>query len=47
MNFEEEIKNIATSIKKEFGIKIDNKLIIKEFIKEFDSSFCNILESKI
>lgn len=43
INFEEEIKNIATSIKKEFGIKINNKLIIEEFIKEFDSSFCNIL----
>ena len=30
------LKNIATSIKKEFNINIDNVLIIKQFCKEFE-----------
>ena len=34
--FPEDIKNIATSIKKEFNINIDNMLIIKQFCKEFE-----------
>lgn len=37
--FAEEIKNIASSIKKEFNIKVDNKKIIK--------IFCEIFENKI
>ena len=37
--FPDEIQNIATSIKKEFNVKIDNESIISEF--------CNIMEKKI
>lgn len=38
-NFNEEIKEIATSVKSEFGIEVDNLRIISEF--------CNQLENKI
>lgn len=31
MNFSEDIKNIATSIKKEFGIKVNRLEIISDF----------------
>ena len=34
--FNNEIKNIATSIKKEFDIKVDSKKIITEFCNEFE-----------
>lgn len=34
--FAEEIKEIATSIKKEFGIEVDNKKIIKEICKQLE-----------
>lgn len=34
--FSEDIKEIATSIKKEFNINVDNMLIIKEFCEEFE-----------
>lgn len=34
--FEDEIKDIATSIKKEFCIEIDNKRIITEFCNQFE-----------
>lgn len=37
--FNEEISGIASSIKKEFDIEIDNKKIITEF--------CNLFESKL
>ena len=37
--FNEEISNIATSIKNEFNIEIDNEKIISEF--------CNLFENKI
>lgn len=37
--FNEEISTIASSIKKEFGIKVDNENVIVEF--------CNLFESKI
>lgn len=38
-NFSEEIKDIATSIKNEFAVEIDNTKIISEF--------CNLIETKI
>lgn len=38
-NFSEDIKDIATSIKNEFKIEIDNMKIISEF--------CNLMEPKI
>lgn len=34
--FNDEIKNIATSIKKEFGIKVDTKEFIEEFFNRFE-----------
>ena len=37
--FNEEISNIATSIKNEFNIEIDNEKVISEF--------CNLFENKI
>ena len=36
MNFSEDIKNIATSIKKEFGIKVNRLEIISDFCNEFE-----------
>lgn len=36
MNFTDDIKNIATSIKKEFGIEVDRKKIITNFCEEFE-----------
>ena len=38
-NFNKEIESIATSIKNEFAIKVDNTKIISEF--------CNLIETKI
>ena len=37
--FNEEISNIATSIKNEFNIEVDNEKVISEF--------CNLFENKI
>lgn len=34
--FEDEIINIASSIKNEFGLKIDNQLIISNFCNRFE-----------
>lgn len=39
MIFNEEIRNIATSFRKEFGIEID--------IEKFIANFCNVLENRI
>lgn len=36
--FNKEIENTATSIKKEFNITVNNKKIIKEFLKEFEKN---------
>lgn len=36
MNFSEDIKNIATSIKKETGINVDREKIISEFCNRFE-----------
>lgn len=36
MKFSDDIKNIATSIKKEFEIEVDNLEIISEFCNEFE-----------
>lgn len=38
-NFDEEISEIASSVKREFGIEVDSKKVITEF--------CNLLEEKI
>lgn len=38
MNFTDDIKNIATSIKKEFGIEVDRKRIITNFCEEFEKT---------
>lgn len=35
-NFPSEIKNIASSIKNEFGIKVDNQKVISEFCNRFE-----------
>lgn len=37
--FAEEIENVATSIKKEFGIEVENELVIEKF--------CELFETKI
>ena len=37
INFPSEIKDIATSIKKEFDIEVDNLKIVSEFCNEFES----------
>lgn len=39
IEFDEDIKDIATSIKKEFGIEVDRYKVISEF--------CNVMENKI
>ena len=41
MNFTEDIKDIATSIKKEFGIEIDRFKIVSEFCNKFEESLKN------
>ncbi len=41
--FDDEIKDIATSIKKEFGIDVDNKYIIDEFCNRFEQELFNRL----
>ena len=38
MNFTDDIKNIATSIKKEFGIEVDRKKVITNFCEEFEKT---------
>lgn len=38
MNFPEEIKNIATSIKKEFGIEVDRTKVIANFCQQFEET---------
>ena len=38
MNFSNDIKNIATSIKKEFNIDVDRELIITEFCNKFEKT---------
>ena len=38
INFTDDIKNIATSIKKEFGIEVDRKKIITNFCEEFEKT---------
>ena len=38
MNFSNDIKNIATSIKKEFNIDVDRELIITEFCNRFEKT---------
>lgn len=36
--FEEEIKDIATSIKNEFDIQVDNEAVIEEFCNQFEKN---------
>lgn len=41
--FEKEIKDIATSIKNEFDIDVDNKKVITEFCKNFEIKIRSVL----
>ena len=45
-NFTEDIENIATSIKKEFGIEVDRIKIITEFCNLFEKDFLKRLQIK-
>lgn len=42
-NFDEEIETIATSVKKEFGIIVDNNRVIQEFIYKFEKIMKNMI----
>ncbi len=42
-NFRDEIQNIATSIKKEFGIYVDTKEFITEFCNRFEKEILKIM----
>lgn len=42
--FNKAIKNIATSIKKEFGITVESNKVIKEFCKEFEEKLIKRIE---
>lgn len=42
-DFEQEIETIATSVKKEFCIIVNNKMIIQKFIYEFEKVMKNII----
>lgn len=42
--FNKAIKNIATSIKSEFGITVDSNKVIKEFCKEFEEKLIKRIE---
>lgn len=44
MNFTEDIKDAATSIKKEFGIEVNNLEIISEFCNSFEESIKRRIE---
>lgn len=44
-NFNIEIKDIATSIKKEFGINVDTKEFITQFCNEFEKEILKRMES--
>ncbi len=44
-NFNDDIKNIATSIKKEFGIYIDTKEFITQFCNEFEKEILKRMEN--
>lgn len=44
-NFNDNIKNIATSIKKEFGIYIDTKEFITQFCNEFEKEILKRMEN--
>ena len=43
-NFSDDIKNIATSIKKEFNIDVDNLFIVNEFCKIFEKRLMKRIE---
>lgn len=45
-SFTEDIKNIATSIKKEFNIDVDNEYIITEFCNQFEEYLTKIINNK-
>lgn len=44
-NFNSEIKDIATSIKKEFGVYVDTKEFITEFCNQFEKEMLKIIEA--
>ena len=43
-NFSDDIRNIATSIKKEFNIDVDNLFIVNEFCKIFEKRLMKRIE---
>lgn len=45
--FDKEIEEIATSIANEFKVTVDNKLIMQEFLKQFEERVLNKLGGKI
>lgn len=46
VEFKNEIKEIATSIKKEFGITVDRFKIVSEICNVLEKKFCVIMEEK-
>lgn len=42
--FGEEVKDIATSLKKEFGKEFNIKQILMEFLKEFEKEYLNMIK---
>lgn len=46
MNFTSDIENLATSIKKEFGIEVDRLKIIEEFCNQFEEAIKRRIEDK-
>ena len=46
MNFTSDIEDLATSIKKEFGIEVDRLKIIEEFCNQFEATIKRRIEDK-
>lgn len=46
MNFTSDIENLATSIKKEFGIEVDRNQVIAEFCNQFEATIKRRIEDK-
>lgn len=46
MNFEDDIKNIATSLKKEFGQELERESILSTFLNEFEKIYINKIKGE-
>lgn len=46
INFTSDIENLATSIKKEFGIEVDRNQVIAEFCNQFEATIKRRIEGK-